>query len=167
MVGIGRLPRLALVVVAASLLPGCASSITSGSPTAGGKRPLPMHPPGPAKTALAYEQALFSGRFEAAIALVIPSARNAIRVSLLDLSAESVHATGLFAATTTARGHVAAVTLEGVVCTTSSRLSFIGPPAHPRRGSCVANHSLHASDPLFVVRLVRTRRGRWLVRPTG
>lgn len=158
--------RLAPAAVAVSCaLAGCGSAPRSNGTMAGGETTRARSAPGPAAIALSYEQALFSGRFEEAIELVVPSQRNALRVSLLDLSAASVYTTGLFAATTTARRRVAAVTLEGIVCTTSSRISFIGPPSRPRRGRCVANHSIRASNPLFVVKLIKTRRGRWFVRP--
>jgi hypothetical protein len=167
-VGIGRAPRLLLAIAAtSSLLAGCGSSTTHGGGGTAGREGPPPAAPGPAETALSYEEALFSGRFEAALALVVPSARNTLRDSLLDMSASAVHQSGLFAIATVRRAHVAAVTLAGVVCTTSSQLSFIGPTTHPRRGRCVTNRRARASSPLFVVKLVKTRRGRWLVRPTA
>lgn len=149
-------------VLASAVLSACGGSkaLSQNSRASAFTKPTPV---AAVTVALDYFRALHSGRIARAMGFVAPGERQLLAAVRLGTVRDSDRAIDIRAGGAVARDGKALVIIDGIVCSSGSRLRFRGPVSHPARGSCSRNSQANSRDPLFRVLLQRNSAGHWLV----
>jgi hypothetical protein len=110
------------------------------------------------QVALEYAQALFSGNFDKARALVEADSQSAFQLVRLGVDPKTLTVRDIGIGSTAVNGDRASTTLTGTICRKDTAGAATGAPE-----DCITNHDPSTSNPIFKVAVARQPNGKWMV----